>query len=249
MYENVRVQHFYFHDSNTRFSGSGVHPGCFMMDNNVGGLPKHNLVFDHLVCERVATVGIQLADSGVTFQNSVFSCPDVRPRPIHADRQMGPLRPLAVPSRSRLPCRPGSRLRRLECRHPLQRLHRRVHRASVSGNGGPYGTFSNVSVVGNVFGASLTCGRPGISYDSNTFLNGVGACGTNATSLSAGDPFVQSSMASPNSSWSAVSRLNARPDGSPALPTISVVSGSDLDLGADADGAPRSGTTRPGAYR
>ncbi len=36
---------------------------------------------------------------------------------------------------------------------------------------------------------------PGISYDSNTFLNGVATCGTNATSLGAGDPFVQSSMA------------------------------------------------------
>ena len=88
----------------------------------------------------------------------------------------------------------------------------------------------------------------GVKYDSNSFLSGVGSCGTNSTSLGAGDPFMQSSIATPNNSWSAVSLLNAHPDGSPALPTIGVVSGSDLDLDQDADGAPRSNVARPGAY-
>ena len=249
MYENVRVHHFYFHDSNTRFSGDGVHPGCFMMDNNVGGLPKHNLVFDHLVCERVATVGIQLSDSGVTFQNSIFSCPVYgldQSTPNGKWDQCAPSQ-YQVGNSCRTDMAPGCVVSNVVFRY-------NVFMAGSTGllfqtkTSGPYGTFSNVSVVGNVFGASLTCGMPGISYDANTFLNGVGTCGTNATSLGAGDPFVQSSMASPNNSWSAVSLLNAHPDGSPALPTIDVVRGSDLDLGTDADGAPRSATTRPGAY-
>ena len=248
MYENVRVHHFYFHDSNTRFSGLGVHPGCFMMDTNFSGVAKHNLVFDHLVCERVATVGIQLGDSGVTFQNSVFSCPVYgldQSTPNGKWDQCAPSQ-YQVGNSCRTDMAPGCVVSNVVFRYNVF-IGGSTGLLFQTKTSGPYGTFSNVSVVGNVFGASLTCGMPGISYDANTFLNGVGTCGTNATSLGAGDPFVQSSTSSPGNSWSAVSLLDAHPDGSPTLPTIALGNG-DLNLDHDADGAPRSATTRPGAY-
>ena len=247
-YTNIRVEDFYFHDSNTRFSGSGVHPGCFMMDNNVGGMPSHNLVFDHLVCERVATVGIQQADSGVTIQNSIFSAPTF------ALDQSSPLGRWDDPSYNYqlgMACRadqvPGCNVSNVLIRYNVFLTGGRSSGLLLQ-TGGKFGGFSNVRVVGNVFGASLTCGVPGVTYDSNTFQYGTAGCGTNATSLPAGDPFIQSSIATPNGAWSAVSLLDAHPSGSPALPSISIAPGSDLDLVTDADGAARSGTTRPGAY-
>ena len=216
------MQNFYFHDYTAKLSGSPVHPGCFMMDNNLGSLPANNLVFDHIVCERVAAVGPQEADSGVTIQNSLFSCPTRR---WTRSSPTGQWDSCAATYEIGVACRadqsPGFRVERP---HSLQRLRLDGSAGHLTGllfrTGGNFGTFNNVRVVGNVFAARSRVVRPGVSFDSNTFASGFSTCGTNATSLDSGDPFVRSSISTPDHSWSPFSLLDAHASGSPALPTI-----------------------------
>jgi hypothetical protein len=85
-------------------------------------------------------------------------------------------------------------------------------------------------------------------------VNGVSTCGTNATSLSAGDPVVTSSYDTADNLYSLKNAvMDAHKDGSPALPTLNPTSlntscgCTDYTLGWDVDRDTRSSTsTRPG---
>jgi hypothetical protein len=254
-YLNIRLENFINHDQQGKQFGAGVHPGCLMSfdPGNSSSTASHNLVLDGYVCERATGATLQMGDSGVTIQNSVFTC---LVSFVSQTAPTGKWDQCAVSTGS-----PGG----LACKatggactqtNVLVRYNIWKGESGQSpfvspdqaNEGGTYGSHSNIRVIGNLFYGSPMCGRTGITFDSNAFTNGSTPCGTNATVLSAGDPVVQSAITTPGNSWVEESVLDMHKDGSPALPTINPsVLGADYQLGWDADRDARSTTaTRVG---
>jgi hypothetical protein len=240
-YENIRLENYVNHDQQSaQDSTAAAHPGCLMHFGTDAAIETaHNAVLDGYVCERPAGASIQFSDGGWTVQNSVFGCQ------VQSLQNSGGLWDgscIAVPFGFGVKGGSG----------PNNVLIRYNYFGSGAGSSLVFQTgagfvdnFSNVRVVGNIFAGSITCGVTGVTYDSNTFVSGVSTCGTNATSLGAGDPVVNSSYDTADNLYSLKNAvIDARKDGSPTLPDLTMT--GDLNLNHDIDRDTRSGTTRPG---
>jgi hypothetical protein len=240
-YENIRLENYVNHDQQSaQDSTAAAHPGCLMHFGTDAAIETaHNAVLDGYVCERPAGASIQFSDGGWTVQNSVFGCQ------VQSLQNSGGLWDgscIAMPFGFGVKGGSG----------PNNVLIRYNYFGSGAGSSLVFQTgagfvdnFSNVRVVGNIFAGSVTCGVTGVTYDSNTFVSGVSTCGTNATSLGAGDPVVNSSHDTADNLYSLKNAvMNARKDGSPTLPDLTMT--GDLNLNHDIDRDTRSGTTRPG---
>jgi hypothetical protein len=243
-YENIRLENYVNHDQQSiQDSVVAAHPGCLMsFDTGNVITSSHNLVLDGYVCERPTGASIQLADSGVTIQNSVFGC-QVRSLQNTGGIWDGACSGAAFGWGRKTPSGGATNvLIRYNYFGASEAFNGLTINTSASGS---YSDVTNMRVVGNVFADTVTCGVSGVTYDSNTFVNGVSTCGTNATSLGAGDPIVNSSYDTPDNLYKLEgATIDAHADGSPALPTFSL--SGDLNLNHDADRDTRSGTTRPG---
>ena len=252
-YTNIRFEDFIVHDGQAKGTGSGVHPGCFMYDGNAGisGLPPHNMVFDHVACER-QVIGVQNSDSGVTIQNSFFSCPTVdlpqtSPQGLW-DVCAAPQPEIGVGCRNDLS--PGCVVSNVLIRYNV--FFGGVNTALlIQQPSSTYGTYSNFRVIGNIFMAPIAgCGIAGLTIANNAFGPGVPTCGSNATTLS-GDPFVDSDQSTgPDRLWRSTSQLNPRLNGNVTVPILNPsVLGLDYQLNHDGDRNPRSNTSTPvGAF-
>jgi hypothetical protein len=252
-YQNIRLENYVNHDQQSiQDSTAAAHPGCLMsFDTGNSTTTSHNLVLDGYVCERPAGASIQLADSGVTIQNSVFGC-QVQSLQNSGGLWDGTCVGAAFGWGRKTPSGGATNVL----------LRYNYFGASGAFNGltintsatGSFSDVTNFRVVGNVFADTVTCGVTGVTYDSNAFVNGVSTCGTNATSLSAGDPVVTSSYDTADNLYSLENAvMDAHKDGSPALPTLNPTSlntscgCTDYTLGWDVDRDTRSSTsTRPG---
>jgi hypothetical protein len=251
-YTNIRLQNFRLHDGQAKGTGSGIHPGCFMFDGmgGIGGLPPHNMVFDGVSCER-QVIGVQHLDSGVTVQNSYFGCP------VLGLSQTSPQGRWDVCSEGQpevgVACRtdysPGCTASNILYRYNV--FFPGFNAAGLAfRSGSPFGGFSNVRAVGNIFmGSGLSgCSIAGITCDRNSFLN-VGTAGANATTLTC-DPFVDSEQGTPDDLWRESTQLDPRLSGADCgVPTLDPSAlGPDFQLGWDGDGDARSATaTKAGA--
>jgi hypothetical protein len=244
-YNNIRLQYFLWHDGQVKGTGSEVHPGCFLLaPGQNAGVPAHNLVFDTVSCER-QILGMQHADSGVTVQNSYFSCATLD---TNLTTPVGRWDQCSGQTQVRLGCRSDLNPS-CEQSDVLYRYNVFFSQSPLLMGAAPAGTYSNVRVVGNIFlNANLTgCSTTGVTCANNSFL-GVSTAGTSPTTLSC-DPTIDSEQATPDNLWRDTTQLNARLSGSSCgVPTLDPSTlGSDYQLGFDIDGDARGSTaTKPG---
>lgn len=267
LYENVRIQNFMVHDAQSTGVGSGFHPGCFMFDGVNGDSSRAatlgNIIFDHVSCERQTGEGWQLQDGGVIVENSYFSCPTYSV----GDASANPTGKWDL-------CNPAKAALGLGCKTSTQNGCTQTNvlirydtfdcgnsacvRVPTWSDGG-FGNYSSVRFVADIFMNSLTgnagapCSITGVTFSTNAYAPGVSQCGSGNTTLSSGDPFTQSSIATPGDSWSASALLNlhlASNSAGASVPTVNpAVLGSDYQVDHDADGNPRGSTsTHVGAY-
>jgi hypothetical protein len=241
-YENIRLENFINHDQQSiQDSTCCAHPGGLM---HFGGgnviSTAHNAVLDHYVLERPAGASVQFSDNGWTVQNSVFGCQ------VQSLENTGGVWDGACAGKAfGFGVKLGSGASNVLIRYNYFGASGAFEGLTIN-TGDPFiNNFSNVRIVGNVFADAVTCSVTGVTYDSNTFVNGVSTCGTNATSLGAGDPVVNSSYDTADNLYKLEgATIDAHKDGSPALPDLTMT--GDLNLNHDADRDTRSGTTRPG---
>jgi hypothetical protein len=258
-YQNIRLENFINHDQQGKQFGADVHPGCLMsFDSGNSTTTSHNLVLDGYVCERATGATLQMGDSGVTIQNSVFTC---LVSFVSQTSPTGKWDQCAVNTGSPggLACKATGG----NCTQQNVLVRYSIWKGEAgqaaflsqdqANEGGTYGTHSNIRIIGNLFYGSPMCGRTGITFDSNAFVAGATTCGSNATLLSAGDPLTQMSITTPGNLWAAGSVLDPHKDGSPELPTIDATARNaacgctDYTLGWDVDRDARSSTaTRVG---
>jgi hypothetical protein len=241
-YLNVRVEDVINHDQQGKRDGTDVHPGCLLTwDFGQATTTAHNLVLDHYVCVRSTGASIQLADSGVTVQNSMFGC-----QVQSLENTGGTWDGTCTGSAFGLAQKTGSNSQT----NILFRYNVFTHAAGSTGlniqSGGSFDTFSNTRFVGNIFLGSISgCSTSGVSFDSNTFAQGVTTCGTNAESLGAGDPVVDSSYDTDGSYVLDGDPFDPNLDGSPSVQTVNPT--GDLSLDHDFEGDARSNPTHVGA--
>jgi hypothetical protein len=236
-YTNIRLEDFINHDQQSiQDSTCCAHPGCLMHfggDNVVQ--TAHNTVLDHYVCERPAGASIQFSDSGVTVQNSVFGC-----QVQSLENSGGDWDGTCVANAFGM----GSKVASGGTGFDNVLIRYSYFGAStgllIQNDGVTFAnSFNNVRIVGNLFGGSLTCGVTGVTYDSNTFVNGVSTCGTNSQSLAAGDPIVQSSYGTSDDLYVLDgATMDPSLDGSPSVQTVNPTGGRTRrmwELTTDAD--------------
>jgi hypothetical protein len=243
-YENIRLEDYINHDQQSiQDSTEDAHPGCLM---HFGGgsviSTAHNAVLDHYVCERAAGASIQFADHGWTIQNSVFGC-QVQSLENTGGDWDGSCVGSAFGMGSKISSG-GTGIQNVLLRYNYFGASTGL---LIQNDGVTFAnSFTNVRVVGNVFGGSLTCGVTGVTYDSNTFVNGVSTCGTNSQSLAAGDPIVQSSYGTSDDLYVLDgATMDPSLDGSPSVQTVNPT--GDLSLDHDFNGDTRSNPTHVGA--
>jgi hypothetical protein len=242
-YENIRLENFFNHDQQSiQDSSCCAHPGCLMhIGGDNGIITAHNTVLDHYVCERAAGASIQFSDSGVTVQNSVFGC-QVQSLENSGGDWDGTCVANAFGMGSKI-ASGGTGFDNVLIRYnyfgPTVGL-------LIQNDGVTFAnSFSNVRIVGNLFGGQLTCGVSGVTYDSNSFVSGLSACGTNSQSLAAGDPVVQSSYGTPDDLYVLEGpTMDPSLDGSPSVQTVNPT--GDLNLDHDFEGDARSNPTHVG---
>jgi hypothetical protein len=229
-YDDIRFEHVINHDQQTRGTGGGFHPGCLFNFLDGGVNTYHNLVLDHYVCERATGATLQLLDSGVTIQNSVFTCQVAVVG--QADTPWDDC--LVAGSPAGLTCRDydtgdGDGIGACDTTHLIVRYNAFLAEPGTNAlllpdqtiDGGDFGTHSTTNIIANYFNAAIQCSVPGVTYNANTFANGATTCGTNATSLGSGDPLTDSSITTPGNSYLQTgTALDVTADGSPAFPTL-----------------------------
>jgi hypothetical protein len=241
-YENIRFEDFINHDQQSKQdSTANAHPGCLMHFGTGSGISSaHNAVLDHYVCERAAGASIQFSDSGWTVQNSVFGCQVQSLQNSGGSWDgacVGPAFGFGVKTG-------GSGASNVLFRYNY--FGGTSSGMVIQTGSGFVNNFSNVRVVGNIFAGSVTCGVTGVTYDSNTFVSGVSTCGTNAQSLGAGDPVVESSHDTADNLYVLTGRtMDPSLDGSPTVQTVNPT--GDLSLDHDFQGDARSNPTHVGA--
>lgn len=243
-YENIRLEDYINHDQQSiQDSTCCAHPGCLMQFGGNNGISTpHNGVLDHYVCERAAAATIQFFDSGWTIQNSVFSC-QVQSLENTGGDWDGTCANSAFGMCGRIDMG-HTGFSNVLFRFNYFGASGGFNAFSIQNTGNCVNSFTNVRVVGNVLAGAMPC-LGSITYDSNAFTNGVSTCGTNAQSLSAGDPVVNSSYGTPDDLYDLDGDVvDAHADGSPAYSSVSL--SGDLNLNHDMDRDARSGTTKPG---
>jgi hypothetical protein len=246
-YQNIRFEDFINHDQQSiQDSTVAAHPGCLMTyDTGNATTSSHNMVLDGYVCERATGATIQLADSGVTIQNSTFGC-QVQSLQNSGGIWDGTCVAAAFGYGQKNPGSGGGTNVLIRYNYFGPGSNGLTINTSATGN---FQDVTNFRVIGNVFAGGVTCGVTGVTYANNAFVNGVSTCGIPAQSLSAGDPVVNSSYDTPDNLYKLKGpTIDARADGSPAISTINPTSlGADYQLGWDIDREARSSTaTRPG---
>jgi hypothetical protein len=261
-YQNIRFEDYVNHDQQANEAGTGSHPGCLMTFDTNSTSTAHNMVLDHYYCERAHGATLQMGDSGVTIQNSVFTCLvsaldqasgqwDSCASGVGSPAGMACKAPAGACTQSNL-------LIRYNVFLGTEGAVASLTFPDAANEGGTFGAHSNVRVYGNIFFGTPVCGRSGVTYDSNTFTSVSTPCGTNSTTLGSGDPLTQTSIQTPgdlyidDGGYGTVLDIHA--DGSPTLPTLNPTAlntacgCTDYTLGWDGDRDARSSTsTKPGA--